>query len=138
MKKIFSLPLFFVFTICGNFSANAQVMAAKSQWVSIKSENLHCWECKERLESYLTRENRANMDNGLLKWIFNLLAGEIKLQYLPDRVSPDEIRVAMNNAGFYADTTSPEPSAYKKLPASCKTKTDGGGPKKNQPCHLEP
>ena len=116
----------------------AQVMSNKPQWITIKSENLHCWECKERLDAYLLGENRANMDNGMLQWKFNLINGELKVQYLPDRVSVDEIRTAINNAGFDADTAKAEPSVYAKLPTACKRIADGGGPKKGIPCHLQP
>ena len=135
MKKIlFSFATIFII----HFSAKAQVMAAKPQWITIKSPNLRCWECKERLDRYLNTENDLNMDHGLLKWNYNLLAGEVKFQYSPDRVTPDNIRIALNNAGFDADTTKAEPFAYKKLPAICKLPADGGGPQKNKPCHLEP
>ncbi|MFP5041858.1 hypothetical protein [Parasediminibacterium sp. JCM 36343] len=135
MKKAFFVILF---TALAFSKLQAQVMAAGPKWVTIKSDNLRCWECKERLESYLIKENHVNMENGMLKWVFNLLGGEIRVQYLPDRVSVDDIRLAMNNAGFDADTTKAEPTVYKKLPLACKTVAEGGGPKKNKPCHLEP
>ena len=135
MKKI--LLLVIVVTLVSN-AINAQVMAAKPQWITIKSANLHCWECKERLESYLLIENKSNMESGMIKWSFNLINGEVKIQYLPDRVSLDDIRTAINNAGFDADTTKAEPSVYAKLPPSCKRIEDGGGPKKGAPCHLDP
>jgi hypothetical protein len=117
---------------------NAQVMASKPVWVTIKSANLHCWECRELLDKYLFDENNQNMENGMLKWTFNLIAGEIRVQYLPDRVSVDEIKTAMNNAGFYADTAKAEPTVYIKLPPACKLPSEGGGPKKGVPCHLQP
>jgi hypothetical protein len=135
MKKL--IPFIISLFVFGT-ATKAQVMAAKPQWVTIKSDNLRCWECKEKLEKYLLIENNANMENGMLKWTFNLLNGEIKIQFLPDRVSVDDIRTAMNNAGFYADTTRAEPLAYKRLPPACKLVTEGGGPKKGAPCHLSP
>jgi hypothetical protein len=57
---------------------------------------------------------------------------------MPDRVTPDEIRTAMNNAGFDADTTKAEPDVYKVLPPICKRPEDGGGPQKGKPCHIPP
>ena len=135
MKKIvLSIVLLLLIAV----KMNAQVMSNKPQWVTIKSANLHCWECKERLDGYLFRENRANMDNGMLQWKFNLINGEMRVQFLPDRVSIDDIRTAMNNAGFDADTTKAEPSVYAKLPPACKLPSEGGGPKKVVPCHLQP
>lgn len=135
MKKIALL------LVCGSFftaKMNAQVMAAKAQWITIKSANLKCWECKEKLEKYLVRENEDAMQSGMLKRTYNLLAGEIRVQYLPDRVTPDNIRTAINNAGFDADSTLATPDAYKLLPPICKRKEEGGGPQKGKPCHIEP
>jgi mercuric ion binding protein len=134
MKKLFIISM----VILASTGLKAQVMASKSQWITIKSANLKCWECKERLENYLKRENYANMENGLLQWKINLMSGEIRFQYNPDRVTPDEIRVAMNNAGFDADNEKAEEDAYKKLPPICKRAEDGGGPQKGKPCHMPP
>jgi hypothetical protein len=134
MKKIiFAVVIFFIST-----NLNAQVMASKAQWITIKSANLKCWECKVRLEGYLKEANYSNMQNGLLQWKFNLIIGEIRFQYNPDRVTPDEIRVAMNNAGFDADDEKAEEDSYKKLPPICKRAEDGGGPQKSKPCHIPP
>ncbi|MDE3235989.1 MAG: hypothetical protein KGO81_08555 [Bacteroidota bacterium] len=125
--------------LAGTFTAGkAQVMAARQQWITIKSANLKCWECKEKLLMYLKTENAANMQNGMVDYRFNLLAGEIRILFHPDRVSADEIRTAINNAGFDADTTKAEPDAYKTLPPICKRAEDGGGPQKGKPCHIPP
>lgn len=129
--------LFFVLG-CIAFHAKSQVMSAKPQWVTIKSDNLRCWTCKERLDKYLIIENNANMQKGMIQWKINLLAGEIKVQYVPDRVSVDDIKTALNNAGFDADDEKAEPDAYKKLPPICKRAEDGGGPQKGKPCHIPP
>lgn len=111
----------------------------KSQWVTIKSANLRCWECKERLERQLVIVNKAEMESGIIQWKIQLLQGEIKLQYWPDRTSPDAIRVAMNNAGFDADSSLAVQDAYLALPPICKRSADGGGQKKGAPpCHVQP
>jgi len=134
MKQVLLFSALFIL----GYTSKGQVMAAKPQWVTIKSANLHCWECKEKLDNYLTIENNANFQNGMIKWSYNLISGEIKVNFLPDRVSVDDIRTAMNNAGFDADTTKAEELAYKKLPPACKYNSEGGGPKKGQPCHIQP
>ncbi len=134
MKRIVGISMLLVM-ITGAVCAQQP----KSEWVTIKSANLKCWECKERLEKYLIVENKANMESGLIQWKINLLQGEIKLQYWPDRVDPDNIRIALNNAGFDADSTKAEEDAYKKLPPICKRAEDGGGPLKGgKPCHIGP
>ena len=135
MQKVFTIIL--ILSVL-SFKTNAQVMANKPVWVTIKSANLHCWTCRELLDRYLLVENKSNMDNGMLNWTYNLTNGEIKVQYLPDRVNIEDIRTAMNNAGFEADTAKAEPSIYKRLPPECKLASDGGGPKKGQPCHIQP
>jgi hypothetical protein len=122
----------------GSAKINAQVMAAKAKTVVIKSANLRCWVCKEKLEEYLVRENEDNMQSGMLKRTYNLMAGEVRVQYLSDRVSVDAIKTALNNAGFDADSTLATPDSYKRLPPICKRKEEGGGPQKGKPCHIEP
>ncbi|MBX2930466.1 MAG: hypothetical protein KF781_00810 [Chitinophagaceae bacterium] len=134
MKKI---VLLVSLLFAGNF-VYAQVMSAKAQTVVIKSDNLKCWQCKERLEKYLVVENKAYLENALLEWKINLLKGEIKIKYLPDRATIDDIRTALNNAGFDADDEKAEETAYNKLPTACKRAEDGGGPKKGAPCHIKP
>jgi len=116
----------------------SQVMAQKPEWITIKSANLRCWICKERLEQYIQKESLSNFESGIAQTKVNLFASEIKLQYYPDRISPDDIRIIMNNAGFDADTTKATESSYKKLPPICKRNEDGGGPTKGKPCHVEP
>ncbi len=110
----------------------------KPEWITVKSVNLRCWECKERLDKYLIIENKANMEMGIMQWKINLLQGEIKFQYLPDRTNPELIRTALLNAGFDADAEKAELEAYKKLPPICRYKEEGGGPQKNKPCHVQP
>lgn len=133
MKKI--LVILALVTGSG-FAARAQ--QPKFQWLTVKSANLRCWECKERLDKYLLVENKANMEMGIMQWKINLLQGEVKFQYLPDRTNPELIKTAMNNAGFDADDSKAEEETYKKLPAACKRIEDGGGPKKGKPCHVQP
>ena len=135
---MFKKVIFLLLTTMFFFKINAQVMAAKPEWVTIKTPNIRCWECKERLERWLIVENKANMQSGLIQWKFNLLNGEIRFQYYPDRVSVDDIRISLNNAGFDADDEKAEESAYKKLPPICKRNEEGGGPEKGKPCHIEP
>jgi hypothetical protein len=135
MKKVSLILLLISLLGTGNLLAQQP----KSQWVTIKSANLRCWECKERLERQLVIVNKAEMESGMIQWKIQLLQGEVKVQYWPDRTSPDAIRVAMNNAGFDADSTLATPEAYLALPPPCKRTADGGGQKKGAPpCHVQP
>ena len=133
MKKLLAIALIIL-----GINSIVQAQEAKVKWVTIKSANLKCWECKERLEKYLIVENKSNMEGGIAQWKFFLLQGEIKFQYYPDRVTPEMIRATLNNAGFDADGELATEDAYKRLPQACKRAVDGGGPQPRNPCHLEP
>lgn len=135
MKSVVVTGCFLIVTLFSHKSF-AQVMAQKPEWLTIKSPNLRCWICKERLETYVDRESKANFESGIAQMKFNLLASEMRIQYYPDRITPEDIRLIINNAGFDADSTKATESSYKKLPALCKRNEDGGGPSKGKPCHL--
>lgn len=131
MKKLF----FAILLMSGLQKASAQ--SAKAEWVILKSNNLKCWECKDVLDKYLTKE-KDNTDGGIVQWKINLLQGEVRIQFLPDRTSADEVRAAVNNAGFDTDKEKALDEAYKKLPPSCKRAEEGGGPQLRKPCHIKP
>lgn len=120
------------------FSTTLFAQQPKQEWVTIKSANLKCWECKVLLEKYLVEENKANMESGLIQWKINLLQGEIRVQFWPDRASASAIKAAMNNAGFDADTDKADAESYAKLPPICKRSEEGGGPQPKKPCHIQP
>ncbi|NCI46342.1 heavy-metal-associated domain-containing protein [Sediminibacterium soli] len=133
MKKTIAVA-----AVCMGLGLAANAQQPKPLWITIKSANLKCWECKEKLEKFLIVENKSNMESGIAQWKINLLQGEIRLQYLPDRTNPETIRAAINNAGFDADNEKAEADAYKALPAACKRAEEGGGPQKGKPCHVPP
>ena len=116
---------------------HASAQSAKAEWVLLKSNNLKCWECKDVLDKYLTKE-KENTEGGIVQWKINLLQGEVRIQFLPDRTSADEVRAAVNNAGFDTDKEKALDEAYKKLPPSCKRAEEGGGPQLRKPFHVKP
>jgi periplasmic mercuric ion binding protein len=130
---IFLAALFFLSSY-----TQAQVMQQKAQWATINVPQLKCWVCKERLEQYLLKEKGPSGDAGIIKWTINMNAGTMRIQYVPERMTLNYIRVAINNAGFDADTTKATEDAYKILPPVCKRKEDGGGPQKGKPCNIPP
>jgi len=133
MKRI----VFLAFIACF-FVVKVNAQAPKAQWVTIKSPNLRCYDCKVLLEQYLKRVNASQMEMGMIQWRINLMQGEIKVQLWPDRTKPNFIKTSMVNAGFDADEMKAEPDSYKLLPPICKRKEDGGGPQKSKPCHMPP
>ncbi len=132
MKYIFFICSFFLFTS----ALQAQVMQAKPVWATISIPQLKCWECKERLEQYLLREKGPGEDAGIIKWTVYMTSATLRIQYIPDRITLDYLRVSIANAGFDADTVKAEAESYKRLPNVCKKKEDGGGPVKG--CTLAP
>ena len=135
MKKL----LFAMLLVGAVSAANAQVMQAKAQWATLSVPQLKCWECKDRLDKYLTREKGPTDDAGIMKWAINMTSGTIRIQYVPDRINLDAIKTAINNAGFDVDDTKATPDSYGKLPPICKRTEEGGGQQKGQlPCKLPP
>lgn len=132
MKKILSLAcLMLAFQL-------AHAQESKKQWAIIKIPQLKCWECKERLDSYLKREKGPNDDAGILSWVISMPAATLRIQYIPSRITLDYIKTAINNAGFDADTARATEDAYKALPPVCKRPEEGGGPQKGKPCSMPP
>lgn len=132
MKKLFAVSFFLL-----GMQLASQAQQVKPEWVTIKSNNLRCWECRDALDKYLLKE-KGLTESGIVQWKINLLQGEIRIQYLPNYINPDGLRTTLNNAGFDADQEKAEPEAYKKIPPSCKRAEDGGGPQKGKPCHIAP
>ena len=131
MKKIIVAVLSLI------IAHTSSAQSAKAEWVILKSNNLKCWECKDVLDKYLTKE-KENTEGGIVQWKINLLQGEVRIQFLPDRTNADEVRAAVNNAGFDTDKEKALDEAYKKLPPSCKRAEEGGGPQLRKPCHVKP
>lgn len=132
MKKIFSL------FIAGFLVCTLHAQEKKAEWITLKVPQLKCWECKDRLEKYLVREKGPNEEAGIMKWQIVMSAGTIRIQYMPSRITPDYIKMAINNAGFDADETKATEDSYKTLPPVCKRPEEGGGPQKGKPCSLPP
>ncbi len=130
MKNVIVLVAFVFLAL----SAQAQ----KAQWATIKVPQLKCWDCKERLDKYLSREKGPNNDAGIIRWTFQLQSATLRVQYYPERINLNYIQTAIANAGFDADEIKAEEEAYKKLPPICKRAEDGGGPKPGRPCHTPP
>ena len=131
MKRFFVTT--FAFLIISVVSAQNR----RPEWVTIKTPNVRCWECKLRLENYMSRD-MSQTDAGIIKMQINMLSGTTRVQYWPDRVNVNYIQTAFNNAGFDADTLKATEDSYKMLPPACKRNEEGGGPKKGKPCHIEP
>ncbi len=88
---------------------------------TIKTPTVQCEECKQRIESYLSRED------GVQKVSVDYKKKITKVTYLTDRTTYENVKTAIANVGYDADDVTANPEAYQKLPKCCKKPEDGGG-----------
>ena len=105
----------------GCLSITSQAQVKPVQTITIKTPEILCEACKVRVETYLKRHD------GLLEVLVNFRKGETRVKFISDRTDIEQIKTAIANCGFDADDVTAEPSAYQRLPKSCKKKADGGG-----------
>jgi periplasmic mercuric ion binding protein len=125
MKKLLAIAAIMI-----GFAAKAQEQKPESVLLTVPQ--MKCWECKDRLEKYLKREE------GIIDVRCNMSAGTVRIKYWPGRMPLVNLKTAINNAGFDVDDMKATEDSYKSLPPICKRKEDGGGPVKGKPCTLPP
>jgi len=119
MKKIL-----FLFFLAAGISLTASAQQKKPITVKIQTPGALCDECKKRIEEYLKYED------GITKVVVFPKSKYTQVTYLADRTNMENIRTAINNAGYDADDTKAAEDSYKLLPKTCK-KPEDGGHKKN-------
>lgn len=77
--------------------------------------------CKERIESYLKREE------GVQKAVVDVKKKTVKVTFVSERTNIEYVKTAIANAGYDADDVTADEEAYKKLPSCCKKPADGDG-----------
>lgn len=110
MKKLFLLIVF-----AGSICTTSFAQNHRAEWLTIKTPNLRCWECKQRMEDYMAREV-SQTEGGVIKMQINLLSGTTRVQYWPDRVNVDYIKTIFANAGFDADDMKATEDFIKNYP----------------------
>jgi periplasmic mercuric ion binding protein len=126
MKRIL---LSFLAVAAISTAGSAQVKA--SMTAKIKTPNVGCDDCKNRIETYLKRHD------GVTSVVVNWRRKETTVKYLTDRINIEEIKTAIANAGYDADDVLANEDSYKRLPKSCKKPQDGG-PNKGINIHAPP
>lgn len=91
------------------------------QTVTIKTPSVQCESCKERIESYLKREE------GVKTAVVDIKKKTVKVSFYSERTNIENVKTAIANAGYDADDVTADAEAYKKLPTCCKKPADGGG-----------
>lgn len=108
MKKFF--PVMAV--LCLFFTTAGAQTQKYLETVRIKT-SVECKMCKERIENYFKREPGIQYMN------VNYHNKVATVRYYSDRTNPSNIRTAIANLGYDADTVSANPEFYAKLPACC-------------------
>ncbi len=96
------------------FTATAFAQQKTSNKVVIQTPTVQCEMCKNRIESYLSREP------GVSSVKVDYKKKTTTVTYLTDRNNIEQLRTAIANAGYDADDETAEETAYKKLPKCCK------------------
>ncbi|MBS1934987.1 MAG: heavy-metal-associated domain-containing protein [Bacteroidetes bacterium] len=122
MKK---LQLVFILLVGFAVASTAQVVKKGGIIIAtIKTPTVQCEQCKNRIESYLSREE------GVQKVVVDYKHKITKVTFVADRTTLENVKTAIANVGYDADDVTADPEAYKKLPTCCKKPEDGGGPEK--------
>lgn len=104
MIACFSLPC---------ITAHAQVQKYL-ETVRVKTSVENCKICKKNIEDYFKREPGISYIN------VNTYNKIVTVRYYSDRTNPSNIRTAIANVGYDADTVKANPDSYARLPACCK------------------
>lgn len=88
---------------------------------TVKIPQALCIQCKNRLEYQVKRLD------GVVEFLVNYRKGDARLKFLTDRTDIEQVKTMISNTGYDADDIEANPDAYKRLPISCKKKSDKGG-----------
>lgn len=109
--KTLKLTVLLLFAGCALVSAQSQKLL---QTIRISTPTVQCEMCKKRIENYLRREDGIQSVN------VNYRLKYTTVKYFSDRTNPENIRTAIANTGYDADTVAANPDYYATLPACCK------------------
>jgi len=104
--------------------AQQPVRKGSVETATISVPTVQCEQCKDRIEKYLSREY------GVQTVKVDYKKKTVKVTYLWDRTTIENIKTAIANTGYDAGDVAADQEAYKKLPTCCKKTEDGGGPEK--------
>ena len=96
------------------FAGAAIAQKKTSDKVVIQTPTVQCEMCKNKIESYMSREP------GVLTVKVDYKKKTTTITYLTDRNNIEQLKTAIANVGYDADDVTAEETAYKKLPKCCK------------------
>jgi periplasmic mercuric ion binding protein len=103
-----------LFLIAILFCTTAFAQRKATAKATIKAPGMICDECKDRVELYVDRVD------GIISVVADVKKKIIKVQWLTERTSLEQIKTHIANAGFDADDVTANEASYKKLPKCCK------------------
>ena len=124
MKEIFSAKkallvmasALLIGIIIGAFVLPNHVKAAdNSKEIKIKT-SAQCEMCQDRIQTKMSKVT------GINKAVLDLNNNFLTVNYNPDKITPEDIRLAVTKIGYDADKLPADPKAYTKLPKCCKKK----------------
>jgi copper chaperone CopZ len=95
-------------------SLSAAAQATKK--AIIKTPGLHCEKCKNKVESYLSRQE------GVVSVNADYRKKTTTVNWITDRTNIEEVKAHISNAGYDADDIEAEEFTYKRLPKECQIK----------------
>ena len=108
------LRLTLVFLIGSLSFCSAQAVKKGIITASIQTPHAQCEACKQRIESFMAREE------GVIKTVVDFKRKLTKVTYYTQRTNIENIKTAIANVGFDADDVTANPDFYEKLPPCCK------------------
>jgi periplasmic mercuric ion binding protein len=109
IKKI-SVAVILLMTMVNNPLSAQEATTAE---IKIKTSAV-CNMCKETIERNLAFEK------GIKKSTLDVNSKILTVTYNPEKITPENIRLAISKIGYDADDVAANPKAYKKLDDCCK------------------
>jgi periplasmic mercuric ion binding protein len=79
----------------------------------IKTPTVHCEQCKERIEGYVSRQY------GVTSVKVDVKKKTTTVTWVSDRTNIEEIKAHIANRGYDADDVAAEPNSFNRLPKAC-------------------
>lgn len=113
MKNTIGAFLFFALMLTG-LSLSAQ---SKTDTLRVLT-SAQCGQCKDRIERMFAFEK------GVVSSELDLESKMVTIVYKPAKTNAENLRKAINQVGYDADSIPANPKAYSKLPPCCKKPDD--------------
>ena len=118
-----TFKLIILLLVAGTTTSLAQAKKVL-QTVTIKTPAVQCEICKNRIESFMAKEE------GVTKTVADYRRKTTKVTFWTDRTNIENVKTAIANLGYDADDVTANPDSYNRLPLTCRKHTETGTPPK--------